>query len=80
MTFPQHPARVRVTLKGGAVRWLAQDPEAGMSGPLRWNLVDSAQEAGVWPWQEAVALEREVRQAWRQQYASAELVDEEEPE
>lgn len=79
--LPVVPARVRVTLADGTEHWLADPPErlhGEAAGPsTRWRLVPigEPEHAGVWPWWRAVELEREVRQAWRRQLASAEEVE-----
>jgi hypothetical protein len=75
MPLPQYPARVKVTTKDGAVLWLGDPPEAPWGAEHRWRLVEVA-DAGIWPWPRAVELERAVRQPWRQQYATAERVEE----
>ena len=75
MPLPQHPARVNVTLADGTVGWLADPPEAPISCPHRWRLVDERAGAGVWPWPRALELERAARQPWRRQYAAAEPVN-----
>jgi hypothetical protein len=75
MPLPQYPARVKVTTKDGAVRWLGDPPGAPWGSEHRWRFVDDLADAGVWSWQEAVQLEREVRQPWRQQYAIAVRVE-----
>jgi hypothetical protein len=71
MPLPQHPARVLVTLADDTDRWLADPPEAPWGSDHRWRFVDDLAQAGVWSWQEAVQLERQVRQQWRRQYARA---------
>jgi hypothetical protein len=75
MPLPQRLARVKVTLKDGTVRWLADPPEAPWGAERRWSFVDDRADAGGWPWPRALELERAVRQPWRQQYATAEPVN-----
>lgn len=71
--LPQHPARVEVTAKDGAVRWLDDPPVSYLTGV---RMVDELRDAGVWPWQQALAHAREAHQPWRRQVARAVAVEE----
>jgi hypothetical protein len=74
MPLPQHPVRVRVTLADATVGgWLIR--RRRRSAEQRWRLVDDRAAAGVWEWSRALELEREARQPWRRQYATAERVN-----
>lgn len=76
MALPQHPARVQVTVRGGEPRWLADPPYASAAEGGRWRLVEDVADAGIWPWQRSLSLEREARQPWRGQLARAIAVEE----
>ena len=67
---------MQVTGRGGEPRWLADPPYAGATEGGRWRLVDDVAGAGIWPWQQALSMEREARQPWRGQLALAVPVDE----